>query len=165
MDTMTIFSVIGTFASLGGAVVAIWQAAQSRSAADEADRIRSQLVGHRETSELTQVQGLCKKALKSMEKYGPGSVPSSLAGVSQGSDAVNLQEFVFCLKEQREHFGLGQSNEADQFYDVIMPVLDAFAQATTPNELRKNGTLILSHLGSISATIKRLLDSKLETAR
>jgi hypothetical protein len=165
MDTMSVLSWAGTLASIGGAGISIWQASQSRSAADEAIRIRAQLVDHREASELAHVQTVCKKAQKSMEKYGPGSVPSSLVGISPDSDAADVQEFIVCLKEQRAHFGATRSNEADQFCDVLTPLLDKFAQANSPELLREHGKQIVVHLSSIAAAIKRQLDGKRETVR
>ena len=162
MDVMTL---IGTIASIGGAAVSIWQASVSRSAADEAIRVRAQLIDHREASELTHVQTLCKKAQKSMEKYGPGSVPSSLAGVSSANDAADVQEFVVGLKEQRAHFGSGKPNEADQFCDVLTPILDRFAQAVSPQDMREHGKNIVIHLSSMSASIKRQLDGKRDIVR
>jgi hypothetical protein len=164
MDTMSFLAWAGTLASLGGAGVSLWQASQARTAASEAIRIRSQLVDHRKASELAHVQAVCKKAQKSMEKYGPGSVPSSLTGISPHYDAADVQEFVVCLKEQRAHFGTQRSsNEADQFCNVLTPLLDKFAQATSPELLREHGKQIVVHLSSISAAIKKQLDGKRET--
>jgi hypothetical protein len=162
---MTVLSWVGTAASIGGAGISLWQASQSRNAADESIRIRAQLVDHRQASELAQVQAVCKKALKSMEKYGPGSVPSSLTGISPDSDAAAVQDFILCLNEQRAHFGTSRPNEADQFCDVLTPLLDMFAQADSTELLRENGKQIVVHLSSFSAAIKRLLDGKRETVR
>lgn len=100
-----------------------------------------------------------------MEKYGPGSVPSSLAGISPEKDAADVQEFVVTLKEQRAHFGSGQPNEADEFCETLMPLLDSFAQASAPDSLRENGKQIVIHLSTIAAVIKRQLDYKRETVR
>lgn len=165
MDAMLALAWIGTLASIGGAGISAWQARQSRAAANEAVRIRAQLIDYRKTSELAHVQAVCKKAQKSMEKYGPGSVPSSLSGVSPGNDAANVQDFIVCLKEQRAHFGATHTNEADQFCDVLIPLLDKFAQADTPEALRECGKLIVMHLSSMSASIKRQLDDKRESVR
>ncbi|MDR4493909.1 MAG: hypothetical protein R3B74_05720 [Nitrospirales bacterium] len=159
---MSFLAWAGTLASLGGAVASLWQASQARTAASEAIRIRAQLVDHRKASELASMQATCKKAQKSMEKYGPGSVPSSLWGISPNNDAADVQEFLINLKEQRAHFGTRHPNEADQFCDVLTPLLDNFAQATSPELLREYGKQIVVHLSSISAAIKKQLDGKRE---
>jgi hypothetical protein len=166
METMTILTWVGTVASLGGAGVSLWQSLKSRSAAEEAERIRSQLIDHRKAVELAQVQATCRKAQKSMEKYGPGSVPSSLAGIiSQEKDAGDVQEFIVVLREHREHFGARQPNVVDQFCKTLTPVLNAFAQATDHVLWREHGSQIVIHLSSIAADIKKRLDHKREIAR
>ena len=83
MDAMTLFTIIGTIATIAGAIISLWQAKVSQNAAKDARKIRSELIDYRKTSELAQIQATCRKAQKSMEKYGPGSTPSSLIGVSR----------------------------------------------------------------------------------
>ena len=51
MDLMSILTVLGTIASIGGAWVSINQARKSRDAAKEAKKVRAQLIDHRKTSE------------------------------------------------------------------------------------------------------------------
>ena len=100
-----------------------------------------------------------------MEKYGHGSVPSSLAGVSPASDANDVQQFMLAVTEHRMYFGQKSTNEADQFSEIIMPLLDSFAQSDDPESLRNYGKQIVVNLSNIASIIKRLLDSKRETYR
>jgi len=164
MDAMSVLTVVGTVASIGGAWVSIQQAGKSRIAAEEAKKVHVQLVDHRKTSDLAHVQTLCKKAQKSMEKYGPGSVPSSLVGIEPGNDARDVQEFIMTIREHRAYFRNKSPNKADEFCDVITPLLDDFAQ-TTNQELRETGMQIVVHLANMAAIIKRHLDAKKETYR
>jgi len=165
MDAMSVLTVVGTVASIGGAWVSINQAGKSRTAAEEAKKVHAQLIDHRKTSDLAHVQSLCKKAQKSMEKYGPGSVPSSLVGIEPGNDARDVQEFIMTIREHRAYFGKKSPNEADEFCDVITPLLDDFAQTSEPDGLRENGKQIVVHLANMAAIIKRHLDAKKETYR
>jgi hypothetical protein len=165
MDTMTVITLVGTITSIGASLLSFWQASQSKDAANTAKQIRSQLVGHREASELAQLQAVCKKAQKSMEKYGPASQAANLAGISTKDDAANVQEFILLFKEQRAHFGESQSNEADQFCEVLTPLLDQFAEANSSELFRQHGKLIVIHLSTIAASIKAQLDGKRETVR
>ena len=97
-----------------------------------------------------------------MNKYGPGSTPSSLKGVLVERDAADVQEFIVFLKEQRAHFGVGIPNEADQFYDALASLLDEFAQSQAPEVLRDNGKAIVLELSTFSAVIKSHVDRKHE---
>lgn len=100
-----------------------------------------------------------------MEKYGPGSVPSSLTGIEPGTDARDVQEFIMNIREHRAYFGNKSPNEADEFCNVITPLLDTFAQANDSQGLRDNGKQIVVHLANMAAIIKRHLDAKRETYR
>ncbi len=163
MDAMSWISIIGTLASVGGAGISIWQARCSRTAAEEAKQVRAQLVDHRKASELSQLLTVCKKAQRSMEKYGPGSVPSSLQGISPQNDAQDAQEFMLLLKENRGHFGTKTPNEADEFCEKLTQSLNLFAQATQSEGLRIHGTEVLLHLNNMTSIIKKQLDTRRET--
>ncbi len=71
-----VISVAGALASIIAAAIAIWQASKARSAAGEAEKIREQMIGQRETSELSQVQVNCRRAQNTMVKYGPAATNS-----------------------------------------------------------------------------------------
>lgn len=162
MDALTALTVIGTVASVGGAGVAIWQAGLSKSAASRAEDARDELIERRETAELAQLQVVFKKALRSMEKYGPGSVPTSISGVSQANDAADVQELIIVLREHRAHFGTSFMNEADALCGRITPLLDEFAKAAV-EELRNRGGRVFLELSTFSAVIKKRLDKKRES--
>ena len=165
---MNWITIVGTLATVAGAVLSFWQAKISQnaakasiSAAKDAKKVRAELIDHRKASELSQIQTTCRKAQKSMEKYGPGSSPSSLIGVSPEKDAQDVQEFVLLLMENRVYFGNETSNDADDFCEKIYPLLDKFAQSQDA-EPRKHGRLILLLISEMTSVIKKLLDAKRE---
>lgn len=161
MDAMTVFTIIGTVATIAGAVISYWQARVSQTAAKDARKIRAELIDHRKASELAQIQTVCRKAQKSMEKYGPSSTPSSLAGVSPEKDAQDVQEFILLLMENRAHFENSDSNDADEFCDKTNRLLDKFVQSQGI-DMKKVGSQILLSIGSIASVIKKLVDAKRE---
>lgn len=158
---MTLFTIIGTIATIAGAIISLWQAKVSQNAAKDARKIRSELIDYRKTSELAQIQATCRKAQKSMEKYGPGSTPSSLIGVSPEKDAQDVQEFVLLLMENRAYFGNRTPNDADDFCENATHLLDRFVQAQDA-EVREFGSQILLSISNMASVIKKLLDSKRE---
>ena len=161
MDAMTLFTIIGTVATIVGAVISFWQARVSQSAAKDARKIRAELIDHRKSSELAQIQAICRKAQKSMEKYGPGSTLSSLVGISLEKDAQDVQEFVLLLMENRAHFGYINPNVADEFCEKVSQLLDRFAQSQG-TDVRKFGSQILLSIGNMASVIKKLVDTKRE---
>jgi len=160
-----LISIIGTIASLGGAGIAIWQATRARSAANEAERIRSLLIDQRKTSELSQIQTVCKIALRAMEKYGPASAPSIFVGASPVSDATFVQNVLLLLREYRDLFGSKVPNKADEFCDVITPLLDSFSGSTDWESWRQYGKQIVIHLSTFLSVVKRTLEHKKESIR
>ena len=113
MDSLV--AVIGTIASIIGAIISVWQARKSKKSAIEAKQVKSQLLHHRKTSELAQLFALCKKSQVTMSKYGPASTPSSLQGIVPDNDAKEVQEFILLLRENRSYFQKNQRNDADIF--------------------------------------------------
>jgi len=160
---MSILTVIGTVASIIGAWVSVKYASKASDAAKEAKRIKSQLIDQRKASELTKLQVSCKRALGSMVKYGPASSPTSLAGISTEKDSFDVQEFILLIKEHRTLFSNKTPNEADEFCTVLTPLLDDFANSSTTKDQLKFGKQIVMDLSSISAAIKKRLDSRRET--
>jgi hypothetical protein len=81
--------------------------------------------------------------------------------ISTKNDSFDVQEFILILKEHREYFGK-TSNEADEFCNILTPLLDNFAQSSTPEDMRMYGKQLITHLSTIAEIIKRLLDGKCE---
>ena len=159
---MYIITIIGAIASIIGAGFACWEASKAKGSADDAKRVRTQLIDHRKASELTNIQASCKRALESMKKYGPASTPYSLLGNDSQKDGNDVQDFIFLLKLERAHFGPKNPNEADEFCDVLIPLLEDFSNSSLPEDYIKYGKLIVINLSSITAAIKKRLDSKRE---
>lgn len=152
------WTIIGTLASSLGAVIAIWQAAKAKKSAEEAERIKNQIVRHRATSELSQLQALCRKAQNAMVKYGPASSSSSLQGVDRGKDAQEVQEFILFVKEHREYFGQTSKNQADILCDSINVLLNDFTEETLPLKQKELGTKILRRISDFTSVIKTKVD-------
>lgn len=162
---MEALAIISAIASIIGALIAGKQATKAKSSANEAKRVRAQMVDHRQASELSKIQISCKKALDSMKKYGPASIPSSLPEINNQNDGADVQEFIYLLKEHREYFGNKKSNGADEFCDVLTPLLEEFSRSSSPEGYQKYGKQIAMNLSSISAAIKKRLDNKRDKIR
>jgi F0F1-type ATP synthase alpha subunit len=165
MDMAMWVTIVGTVASILGALVSFTQAAKSKSAADLAGNIKTQLISHKETSELTKVQSSCKTAQRAMAKYGPGSTPEGLIGVDKAADAATVQEFLSVLIEHRDYFGSVEPNKADDFHKQLSDFLDKFSLANDQNQAREHGKLIVMSLDRCSAEIKKSLDDSSQQVR
>ncbi|MBI1299922.1 hypothetical protein GC175_33780 [bacterium] len=164
MDAVSlVVTIVGTIASFAGAVFSWFQAKASQTAAKEAQNAKRQLIEHRVLTDIAQIQSSCRKAQKSMEKYGPGSTPESLSGVSPENDAKDVQEFVLLIREHRTFFEEESTNQADAFSDSIWPLIDSFATAGDPTLMRRYGSQIVVALSNMASIIKTQVDTRRES--
>jgi len=162
MDHLTIFNIITGLASLGGAIISIWQARNSKSAAKQVQEVKDHLIANKKTSEISGLFVACNNAQRVMEKFGPGSVPSNLIGITPSKEAQDVQEFYAILKQNRELFGQSERNKADSYCEKLNSSLDEFALSQNENDLRKYGKDLFLVLVEISSEIKSLMDNKIE---
>lgn len=169
MDPGLGWTISGTAVSLASAAFSLWQAWRARRDASKAEVVLAQLVDHREASELAQLYSSCRKAQKSIEKYGPGAVPSTLVGVDHSRDAADVQEALVSVSESAVVLGAGGGEIVREFVEVLTPLLQTFARAGDTATLdlamlQQSGTEMLGHVATVSATIKRKLEQKRERA-
>lgn len=161
MEALTIISAI---ASIIGAWIAYKQASKAKDSADEAKKVRAQLIDHRHASELSKIQASCRIALESMKMYGPAFTSSSLQGINDQNEGPKVQDLIFLLKEHREHFGNKKPNEADEFCDIVIPLLEDLSKSLTEDDRKKYGKQIVARLSSFTSIIKKRLEKKLYKA-
>ena len=152
----------GSICSILGAMYALRQAGVANKAADLAETIKRQLVNHRKTSELAELQALLGTAQKAFTKYG-SSNPKALAGVAHNLDAEAVLEFIHKLKSFREYFSDPFSNTADDTYKEINDELVEFRKNSSTAEISVNGSNILNSIVSFSPYLKRELTEQKES--
>lgn len=154
---------IGSICSIIGAGYAVKQANIATSAAELAQSIKKQLINHRKTSELAELQALLNTAQKAFTKYGASS-PSVLAGIAHNSDAEVALDFIHKLKSFRDYFADHFSNAADDTYAEINDELVAFKKAKTGVKISEHGANILTSIASFSPNLKRELTEQKESS-
>jgi hypothetical protein len=160
---MAVLSVVGTLASFYGAWVAWKQAGVSRSAAELAGRIKEQLINHRRTSELSELQVHLEYTRRSFLKYGSDE-PSSLIGINHSTDAKVALEFIHKLKSLRDYFSAPESNAADDAYDEIGAELEKLKSTKSPKDISDIGETILNKVVMFYPILKKELTEQKETS-
>lgn len=163
MDGSSLFNLVAGLASIGGAIISFWQANKSETAAKLAENIKSQLITNKKNSEISGLMTACDNVIRTMQKYGPGSVPSSLLGITPSTDAQEVQNFYASIKRNRGLFSNNVPNEADLFCAKLLPDLENFSKANDEAGLKKNGTKIYINLTDLSSIIKTIVDNKIES--
>lgn len=152
---------VGSICSILGAAYAFKQASVAKTAAKLSESIKRQLINHRKTSELAELQALLKAAQNAFNKYGATN-PSLLKGIDHNSDAQVVLEFINKLKVLRDYFADHFDNAADKAYDEINAILAKFKSATAPNTVSKLGAEILNLVTGFSPNLQRELNTHKE---
>lgn len=163
MDAVTfwglVLTVLGTVASIWGAVVSLKQSRAAQESATEAQRVRAQLVNQRRTSDLAALKVHCERAVRTMEKYGPAAAASSLKGVNPETDAADVQRLILEASGMREAFGQSQ---AETFVNKVTPLLQLFVSPGERAHLKPNGQAVLMETSNFLAVVRSTLDEKRE---
>lgn len=152
---------IGSVCSILGAIYAARQANIAKNAANLAQSIKHQLINHRKTSELSELQALMNAAQKAFTKYG-SSNPKGLAGISHNSDAEVVLDFIHKLKSFRDYFSDHSTNAADETYNEINLELIEFRKAISGKKISEHGSNILNSVVGFSPNLKRELTDQKE---
>lgn len=161
MDWWNVFNLTAGIASIFGGVFSLWQARKSRRAAELAQEIKTQLLNNKATSEVTELTSLHKKAQRSMEKFGPGAIPSRLTGITPTTETSDVQDFYALLKQYRIFFVKSDDFFVDDYCNQLNTSLETFAQSTNEENLRKTGKDLYVLLVNISPVLKSLMDEKI----
>lgn len=151
---------VGTVATIWSTLIAKQQASAAADSATEAARARDQIVNQRRTSDLAELKVHCDRAMKSMEKYGPGASSSSLIGVSPQNDAQDVQTLLLEANRVRTLFSM---NEVDLFVSRITPLLERFVDMSESGRLQFNGKALLMECSNFLSIVKSNLDNKRES--
>ena len=161
--TMAILTIVGTLASFYGAWIAWKQAGVSKLAAESAIKIREQLINHRRTSELSELQVYIESTKRTFLKYG-SSKPSSLVGINQSADTQVALEFIHKLKSLRDYFFDLERNVADDAFDQINEELRKFKSAKSSKDISDIGGNILTNIVMFSPILQKEITKQKETS-
>lgn len=153
---------IGSFCSIAGAIYALRQASIAKNAANLAQSIKQQLISHRKTSELSELQALLITAQKSFTKYGSAN-PRGLAGIAHNTDAEVVLDFIHKLKSFRDYFADQSTNAADDTYTEINLELVEFRKASSGAKISEHGSNILNSIVSFSPNLRSQLTDQKES--
>lgn len=153
---------LGSFCSILGAIYALRQANIAKKAASLAQSIKQQLISHRKTSELSELQALLSTAQKAFTKYGSSS-PRGLVGIAHNADAEVVLDFIHKLKSFRGYFVDQLTNAADETYTEINLELVEFRKASSGAKISEHGSNILNSIVSFSPNLKSELTDQKES--
>jgi len=155
-------SILGSIASIAGAVWAFREAQKSADAATKAESLRDEIVHRRKLLEVSQVYADTKRILTIVSDVGPSSEPKRLRGVSSAKIAKEIEEYTRSLLEQSSHFADIFGNEARSLCESLKTDIEALAEAVTPEDKKESGKSAYYKIQAFMPITKQHADDRRE---
>lgn len=155
-------SILGSIASIGGAIYAYHQAGQSRKYAIEAQQLRDELVNRRKLVEVSQVHNETNRILKVASKVGPTCTATSIKGIDVAGIAQEVEEYSRFLNAQSSHFSEFFSNRASELCTSLNNDIETLSEAVEFEEIKAVGKSIYYKINGFFPVVKSLTDEKKE---
>ncbi len=157
----TFLSIVGSVASIFGAIWAWVEAKKAARSADAAERVRQELVDRRKLVEVAQIHSEIKRVLGVVAKVGPTSTPQLVRGLNCADIAREVETFAAMLLERGSHFS-DLSDHAMVMRDDLRADIEGLAEAKTFEDKKRYGKSIYYKIESFTPVVKQLADAKKE---
>lgn len=158
----TLISILGSIASIGGAIWAWHQANEASSSATKAEKVRDEIIDRRKIIEVSQVHAETKRILNIVSKVGPSCNPDLLTGVDCGSIAKEVEKYSRFINEHSSYFSDLFENRATELCSGLNGDIEALSEAKSPVDKKKSGSNIYHQINSFLPITKKLADEKKE---
>lgn len=158
----TWLSIIGSIASIGGAIWAFYEAKQASKSASKAEMVRDEVIRRRKMLEVSQVHAETNRILNVVSKVGPSCNSTLLRGVNSSDIAKEVEEYSRFINEQSSHFTNFFENHANELCNAIKDDIEALAEAKSNEEKKLAGKTIYYKIYNFLPTVKQLSDEKRE---
>lgn len=155
-------SIIGSIASILGAVWAYAEARKAESSATKAETVRDEIIERRKIVEVSQVHTETNRILKVVSTVGPSCNPSYLKGVNCGAIAKDVEEYSRYINEHSSHFTDYFENKAQELCGNLHPDIELLSEAKSFEDKKSAGKSIYYKINSFLPFVKELADSKKE---
>ena len=158
----TFVSIVGSVASIFGAIWALLEARKAARSADAAERVRQELVDRRKLAEITQIHSEIRRVLVVVARVGPTSTAQLVKGVNCADIAREVEAFGAMLLEQSSHFSDLYSDRASELRNDLKLDIEGLAEAKTFEDKKRYGKSIYYKIENFTPVVKQLADSKQE---
>jgi len=158
-------SVIGSFASIAGAIWAYNEAKKAQNSASKAEIIKGEIVDRRKLVEVSQVHSETSRILKTVSAVGPACNESILRGVNCANIAKEVEEYCRFINEQSSHFTDFFDNRAKQLCEALRSDIESLSEAKAFEDKKKAGKSIYYQINDFMPVVKELSDDKKESIK
>jgi hypothetical protein len=160
----SVISIVGSFASLGGALWAFIEAKKSINAARKSEKVRDELINRRQMVEVSQVHSETSRILSVVSKVGPSCNAKLLKGVNCADIAKEIEVYARFILEQSGHFTDFFENKARELCDDLKDDIESLSEAIDFETKKKYGKSIYYKIQNFMPAVKHLSDEKRERA-
>ncbi|MDN3391366.1 hypothetical protein QL998_09900 [Pseudoalteromonas sp. APC 3691] len=164
MSMESVISIIGSIASIGGAVWAFVEAKKSVNAASKAEKLRDELISRRKMVEVSQVHSETKRVLSVVSKVGPSCNAKLLKGVNCADIAKEVEVYASFIFEQSGHFTDFFENKAKELCNDLKDDIESLSEAINFEDKKNYGKSIYYKIQNFMPFVKQLSDEKKERA-
>ncbi|MBU2997341.1 hypothetical protein KO500_12915 [Cellulophaga baltica] len=158
----TIISVIGSIASIFGAIYAIKSEKKARASAELAEDAKNQVLSKKRTTDLVEILHDSKRIQKVFVKYSTAQTQSILKGSDFNEDARLLRDFISKINENRTLIKENSEVDSDRYYNDISKLLDSYCADNTIKNKQEQGKLIIIKLDDMIYKLRKSIDSRNE---
>lgn len=155
-------SILGSIASIGGAVWAWYHAVQASKSASKAELVKSEIIERRKIVEVSQVYRETTRVLSILSKVGPSCNASTLRGVNCSHIATEVAEFSRFINEHSQYFSELFENKAKKLCKSIKDDIEKLAEAKDFDEKKNAGKTIYYKIDEFLPVVKSLSDERRE---
>lgn len=156
MDFLTI---IGSIASIAGAVFAFREALKAKSAAQQAKEIRNNIANEQKKIFISKILTETKKVMGVSIKMTTSATPTKkIRGLNYQSSIEQLREYIDILKENSHYFKPENKKNLEQHYKSIEEQFPKLAIETVQQKKYEIGDKIHNSMGEILKVIRPELD-------
>ena len=158
-------SVIGSIASIGGAIWAYTEAKKAKLSATKAEIIKIEMVDRRKLVEVSQVHSETSRILKTVSAVGPACNSSIIRGINCANIAKDVEEYCRFINEQSSHFTDFFDNKAQQLCEALKEDIENLSEAKVFEDKKKAGKNIYYLINEFMPVVKGLSDEKKENIK
>lgn len=152
-------NIVGSIASIAGAILAIGAALKAKSSMDQAQAIRDSISNDQKKIFISKLLTETKKAMAvSIKMTTPASPTMKLRGLDYQSSIEQLREYIDTLKENAHYLKTENKREVERAYKFIESRLSVLANETDQQRKYEIGDKIHNSMGEILKGIKPELD-------
>lgn len=157
-----LLSVIGSLASIGGAIWAFVEARKAASSATKAEVLHDELVHRRKIVEVSLVHSETKRVLSVVSKVGPSCNAKLLKGVDCSNIAREVETYASFILEQSGHFTDFFENKAKELCEDLKNDIEKLSEAVSFEDKKRYGKSIYYKIQNFMPAAKELTDEKRE---